>query len=252
VKVLLVRHGQSLNNILASDLPYEEYINTRSHEPPLTPVGEEQARLVAEFLGEQNGQVSTAPPGTRQAALVQGTIAALYTSPMLRALQTTAPIAAALGLTPQVWVDIHEHGGLFTGDPQAGSATYFAGLNRDDMAAQFPGYRLPPEVTDEGWWWGDYEEMHECAERARRVGEALSVMAEERGDEVMLLVSHGTFLDQLFKALLGVSNAADTDMRFHFSHLNTGISRLDFLEGGHVAIRYVNRVPHLEPRLHTR
>ena len=89
-------------------------------------------------------------------------------------------------------------------------------------------------------------------ERAQRVAAALQVMATERGDEAILLVSHGTFLDQLLKALFGVSGGADTDMRFHFSHLNTGISRIDFLEGGHVAVRYLNRVPHLEPKLHTR
>ncbi len=72
--------------------------------------------------------------------------------------------------------------------------------------------------------------------------------AEERADEVILLVSHGTFMDQFLKALLGAGESPT----FYFSHINTAISRVDFLESGFAAVRYLNRAPHLPPELYTR
>ncbi|GIK74883.1 MAG: hypothetical protein BroJett021_38710 [Chloroflexota bacterium] len=246
MRLLLVRHGQSTNNVLAETLPYEEYIATRSAEPELTPAGEAQVERLARFFGElpqPDGELSE-----RRASISERPVTALYTSPMLRALRTTAPLAAALGLTPEVWVDIHEHGGLFTGSPRTNTIVNFAGLGRSQMAAQFPGYVLPPEVGEEGWWWGGYEHMAQCTARAHRVAMTLRRWAETRCDEVILLVTHGTFMDQLLKALIG----AGEQPNFYFNHINTAISRVDFLDEGFMALRYLNRAPHLPLELYTR
>ncbi|MEJ5249469.1 MAG: histidine phosphatase family protein [Caldilinea sp.] len=246
MRVLLVRHGQSENNVLADKMTYDEYIATRSHEPDLTPVGEEQARRLAQFFG--GAAQPDADLTERRASISEQPVTALYTSPMLRALRTTAPLAAALGLAPEVWVDIHEHGGLFTGDPRNGTAVNFSGMGRAEMQQRFPGFLLPPEVTEDGWWWNGYEEIEQCTVRARRVAETLCAWAKTRKDEVILLVTHGTFMDQLLKALIG----AGEQPNFFFSHLNTGVSRVDFLEGGLIAVRYLNRAPHLPLELYTR
>lgn len=246
MRLLLVRHGQSMNNLLAETLPYAEYINTRSHEPELTPAGEEQAQRLAHFFGD-----ITPPDATdtaRRSTISERPVTALYTSPMLRALRTAAPLATSLDLAPHVWPDIHEHGGLFTGDPHAGTVVNYGGLTRQAMASDFPTYTLPPEISDAGWWWGGYEDMEQCTARARRVAQTLRQWAETRADEVILLVTHGTFMDQLIKALLG----AGEQPAFHFSHINTAISRLDFLTEGFVAVRYLNRAPHLPLSLYTR
>ena len=39
-----------MNNLWAETLPYDDYINTRNHEPELTPAGEEQAQRLARFF----------------------------------------------------------------------------------------------------------------------------------------------------------------------------------------------------------
>lgn len=246
MRLLLVRHGQSMNNLLAETLPYDEYIATRSHEPELTPAGAEQAQRLAHFFGDITPpeEMDTA----RRTSISERPVTAIYTSPMLRALCTTAPLAAALGLAPQVWTDIFEHGGLFTGDPRAGEVANFGGLTRQQIAERFPSYVLPAEITDAGWWWNGYEHMAQCTARARRVAHTLRQWAETRADEVILIVTHGTFMDQLFKALL----AAGDQPAFHFSHINTAISRVDFLAEGFVAVRYLNRAPHLPLSLYTR
>lgn len=246
MRLLLVRHGQSTNNVLAETLPYDEYVATRSHEPELTPAGKTQAERLARFFGElpqPDGELSE-----RRASISERPVTALYTSPMLRALRTTAPLAAALGLTPEVWVDIHEHGGLFTGNPRTETVVNFGGLGRQEMRGHFPGYVLPPEIGDNGWWWNGYEHMAQCTERAQRVAEMLRKWTETRSDDVILLVTHGTFMDQLLKALIG----AGEQPNFYFSHINTAISRVDFLDEGFVALRYLNRAPHLPLELYTR
>jgi broad specificity phosphatase PhoE len=113
---------------------------------------------------------------------------------------------------------------------------------------RFPGFILPPEITDEGWWWNGYEPLEQCMARAQRVAETLRTWATTRKDEVILMVTHGTFMDQLLKALIG----AGEQPNFYFNHLNTGISRVDFLEDGLIALRYLNRAPHLSLDLYTR
>lgn len=245
MRLLLVRHGQSTNNVLAEELPYEEYIASRSAEPELTPAGCEQAERLAHFFGD----VQSAPAESWQHSHVtERPVTALYTSPMLRALKTTAPLARALGLDPKIWVDIHEHGGLFTGSPRTGTVVNYGGLSRAAMAAQFPGYAVPDGVSERGWWFGGYEEMAQCTARAQRVAQTVRGWVEERKDEVIMLVSHGTFMDQFLKALLGAGESPT----FYFSHINTAISRVDFLESGFAAVRYLNRAPHLPPDLYTR
>lgn len=246
MRLLLVRHGQSMNNVLAEMMSYDEYIATRSHEPDLTPLGEEQAKRLAHFFGDMPQLDSDLTE--RRASISERPVTALYTSPMLRALRTTAPLATALGLAPCVWVDLHEHGGLFTGDPRNGTVVNFAGMGKKEMQMRFPGFILPPEITDEGWWWNGYEHLEQCTARAQRVAETLRTWATTRKDEVILMVTHGTLMDQLLKALIGAGNQPN----FYFNHLNTGISRVDFLEDGLIALRYLNRAPHLPLDLYTR
>ena len=66
-------------------------------DPPLTPHGRAQAdRLVAAL-------------GAGSAAGADGGVAGLYTSPMARARDTAAPLAAALGVPPTVVEDLREY-----------------------------------------------------------------------------------------------------------------------------------------------
>ena len=229
----LIRHGQSANNILADQLkeqpgpyPYDKYMKQRVAEPPLTATGERQAAR----LGKH---VANLP------------ISRLFCSPMLRTMQTMRPVADALSCAPSVWIELHEHGGIFHRPGVEAEAVGYPGLGRPEMSEMFPGFRLDG-VGESGWWNGGEEDRAGCHARAVRVAEALHRMANDFAeDESIAAVSHGTFMDSLLKAILGRLPGSE----FYVNHHNTGISRIDFLpwKGSEnlVFVRYVNRTDHL-------
>jgi broad specificity phosphatase PhoE len=246
---LLIRHGQSANNVLAESQghDYANYMAGRVPEPPLSEIGLRQAQLLADHLA-----AAMKRPFNERLAWVarEHPVEAIYVSPMLRALQTALPISLALGVQPQVWVDIHEHGGVFTGNPDRGDVVGYPGLTRMQIAARFTGYQLVDGVQDSGWWTGGYEEMDACYGRACKVSARLYELAEQQPDATVALVTHGTFLDALLHALFAPGESYGE--RVHFSHLNTAISRVDFGSGRRLALRYLNRIDHLPPELVTR
>lgn len=267
----LIRHAQSMNNYLADSFReqggwanpevLQRYMLTREPEPPLSPIGFRQAELLAEYLKgarpKHPAGIDDIPDEAELAAAVEETpenrlgITRIYVSPMLRALQTAQPVAQALGLRPRIWVDIHEHGGIFMRQPD-GSSVGHPGLGRAEIQERFPDYELDPAIRDEGWWFGDEEDRPTCNARAVRVAETLHRWAEEHMEERIALISHGTFLDSLLKALL----ERLPGWAFHLSHYNTGITRVDFTtsyEDGRpfLVVRYTNRVDHLPPELIT-
>jgi broad specificity phosphatase PhoE len=63
-------------------------------------------------------------------------------------------------------------------------------------------------------------------------------------------VTHGTFLNSLIHALLHLQPSAQS--RVYFSHLNTALTRLDFLQDGGLSVRYHNRITHLPVEYLTR
>lgn len=73
MELLLIRHAR----------PARTQVDTGPADPSLTDLGHRQAVTLASWLAEER---------------VDG----LYTSPLRRAVETTAPIASKLGLTPQV------------------------------------------------------------------------------------------------------------------------------------------------------
>ncbi len=263
----LIRHGQSANNQLGEDVraeygafgedAYRTYMLSRTPEPELTEIGHKQAERLASWIAEarpkHRGGLDDPPEEELLAANITNRlgITRLYTSPMLRTLQTTQPLAAALGIRPKVWVDLHEHGGIFERLPD-GSSVGHPGLTRQEMAERFPGYELDERVTDKGWWFGGEEDRPTCDARAIRVAKELWRMAGELGDARIAAIAHGTFLDSLLTALLERLPGSG----FHISHYNTGITRLDFtqsFEDGSpfLIVRYTNRVDHLPPELIT-
>lgn len=247
MKLFLIRHAQSANNVLAEDAAMNDYLAQRHPEPPITEIGERQAALVAQHL--QNEQYPELHQDRAGAQPTQGYgITRLFCSPMLRTLQTAQPISQAIGVQPEIWVDIHEHGGIFRGNPRLGDCEGLPGLTRQEIAAQFPGYRLVDGITDNGWWVGDYEEMEGCYARAAKVAATLRTWAPTMEGEHIGLVSHGTFLDALLKALLGQDFAS----QLYYTHYNTAISRIDFTPKGFLLLRYLNRTEHLPPDLITR
>jgi broad specificity phosphatase PhoE len=244
MKVFIIRHAQSANNYLGESLGFDDYMAQRDPEPPLTELGHRQSQLVATHL------VSNLHPERKQEESATGyAFTRILCSPMLRTLQTAWPISQQMGVTPEVWIDIHEQGGIFRGNPRLGDVPIgLPGLTRSEMLAQFPGYRLPDAMTEQGWWMGSYEEMVACTARAVLVAQTLRRWASETPNERIALVSHGTFTDSLIRALLGLP----AEHPVYYNHYNTAITRIDFLPDGLMFLRYLNRIQHLAPDLITR
>lgn len=246
MELTIIRHGQSENNALM------ENQHLRVKDPELTDVGHQQAKHTAEFLSTATDleQMVRHPADSprRQEAHLHG-ITHLYCSAMHRAMQTALPISEALGLNPSIWLDIHEHGGIWL--EEDGITTGYPGMVLADISAKFPTYEVPEQITEKGWWNPDLgqEDIEGCRARAMRVKAALMERATQDAtkDDHVAIVSHGTFIDCLLKAML---NNLPGEFYFYW-HYNTALTRLDIMPSGTIIMRYVNRVTHLPAELVT-
>ncbi len=216
MEIYLIRHAQSTNQV-------EESRDDVVFDPRLTQLGRRQALLLAEYLAGDEERVRFVASGIDQ----------LRCSPMWRALQTTRPLAEALELTPEVWVDVHEQVLTVDGSP---------GGTREEIATAFPGYHLPDEITDRGWWHRGAETRSACMERAIRVAGQLWDRVET--DAALALVSHARFIDALLKAFLNQLPGHG----YWYHHSNTAVSRVALVDR-RCEVRYLNRVAHLPPEL---
>lgn len=242
----IIRHAQSTNNAL----PAEVELRDRVCDPLLTELGFRQAALLAGHLvtGRDGwSEAASADPeaGGGPSVAAYG-ITRLVCSPMRRTLLTAQPASQALGLQPEIWLDIHEHGGIYLDHGQPAGKVGYPGITRPEVSAQFPGYRAPEALTERGWWRDGFEEWETCLLRAGVVARRLREMNRGAGESIAM-VTHGAFASALIMALVGTPPEA----RVHFSHHNTGISLVHFRPDGGIRLRYLNRVPHLPPDMIT-
>lgn len=229
MKLYLIRHGQSFNNTLPDGVG-------RVADPPLTETGERQAPLVAQHLASGSAK----DPYDEKGPAAGFGITKLFTSAHLRCLQTSAPIAEALDLDPEIWVDVHEEAGIW----MEGIDT-LPGMTRSEIASQFPRVIIPDEIGEEGWWNRPRETEAEWVARAQRVADKLwSDYADT--DEHLGIVAHGGFIKDLVSALI-----ADGPLPHGLiSCRNTSITQFTFSEG-ELIFGYLNRIDHLPPELVT-
>jgi 2,3-bisphosphoglycerate-dependent phosphoglycerate mutase len=240
MELILIRHGQSYNNALLEDFIH------RVEDPPLTGIGEAQAHHLARHIAEgcnPDAQVGLPTgPGQRNGGYAYG-ITHLYSSAMMRALQTAAPLSAALEIPVAVWLEVHEVGGIWL--EKDGVTTGYGGLTRTDLLSAFPSTIVPDNVTESGWWDPALgrEDLVGCRARAMRVAYKLRQRAknEDTANDCVAIVTHGAFLDALLKALLNLLPGDDAFMM----HYNTAITRVDFRPDGALLLRCVNRTDHL-------
>ncbi|HEX9114966.1 MAG TPA: histidine phosphatase family protein [Anaerolineae bacterium] len=254
MELYIIRHAQSTNNALADQ-------TDRVTDPPLTRIGEQQAERLAEHL-ESGWQPITwspvpVPPNMETRGMLRGYgLTDLYCSPMLRSLQTAQAISRSIDLTPEVWIDIHEQGGMFLEEGEGADrvAVGKPGLTRSQILARFPGYVLPDGITERGWYNRDYEDWPACHVRAARVAETFFAWAATGNSRRIAIVSHGGFVDALLKAFLRAGPPAennDGDRRYFYLHFNTAMDRIDFDPEGRLRVAYLNRVVHLPPEMIT-
>ncbi len=221
----LIRHAQSTNNQLTNRMD-------RGHDPSLTELGQRQAAYLAEYLGQKY-------------AVADGRPIRLYTSPMLRALQTANIVMPALGVKPEIWVDIHERGGVYAYGPDTNEPIGYPGKTRSEIETEFPDFVLSSEVDESGWWHGNRERRDASYARAIRV--AAELLKHVDNEERLFLITHGGFMDFLVKTFL---HQLPAEHLFYYNR-NTGISHLGFNAEGQVMVYYLNRVYHLPPELLT-
>jgi 2,3-bisphosphoglycerate-dependent phosphoglycerate mutase/probable phosphoglycerate mutase len=243
MKLYIIRHGQSANNALADP-------RRRVCDPTLTELGQRQAECVAEHLAagfDPEYVVGDSVEATSADRRHHYHISRLYCSAMYRALLTARPMGRALGLAPEVWLDIHEHGGIYLDHDDERGVVGYPGKSRSEILAEFPNYVLPDSVTEAGWWnpANGQENRSACQGRAIKVANTLRQWAANGDSGNIAIVSHGDFIDVLLKAL---TNQLPGDYLF-YHHYNTGITRVDFGENGRVDIRHLNRFDHLPPEL---
>lgn len=116
-------------------------------------------------------------------------IAAVYSSAMTRAVDTAAPIAAALGLVPGQVRELHER-----------SMGALAGADR-------AAFRHVYTEAMDAWAGGDLDFTHETGEsyrmmRDRGVPALVALLNRHRGESVVV-VSHGMLIRVLLSSLVG-------------------------------------------------
>jgi 2,3-bisphosphoglycerate-dependent phosphoglycerate mutase len=240
LQLFFIRHAQSTNNLL--------WDNTgssvgRNEDPPLTDLGQEQASRLAQFL--QNGN----PEGGNIAANVDKfgfNLTHLYTSLMLRAVETGMPVAKTLCLPLIAWEELHEQGGIYLTDVETGEPIGLPGRNRSYFQKYFPELLLPSSMDEAGWWrCRPYETPELSMLRAQNVITDLLERHANSNDRVGMFC-HGAFYNSFLAVLLNLPNQNELWFRMN----NAAITRIDFQDDV-VRLVYLNRMDYLPVELIT-
>jgi broad specificity phosphatase PhoE len=201
VTVILVRHAESEGNVGGM---IQGWTDLR-----LTSVGEEQAALVARRLAGER-------------------IAAVYTSPLLRARETARPIAEALGHDLVEEPDLRER---FYGRAQ--------GLTWTEAAERWP----LGEAAHHRDWAMAVPEVESLAGLRRRSVAVVNALLDRHVDETVVCVSHGGTLVQIIAHLFGLPE--DVWPRIRMS--NTSLTRVEG-DSSRPVVRTLNDICHLADR----
>ncbi|HEX6569498.1 MAG TPA: histidine phosphatase family protein [Acidimicrobiales bacterium] len=200
-ELLLVRHGESAP--ARDDRPF---VLVDGHgDPELSPAGREQAYRVAERLAHED-------------------ISAIYVTTLRRTVQTAAPLAARLGIRPQVERDLRE---VYLGEWEGGSF-------RRHVAE---GHPIAQRMFAEQRW--DVIPGAEPGDAfAARVRGAIGRIAATHPDQAVAVVSHGGVIGQV------LAEAAGTGAFTFAGSDNAAISHL-VVTGDRWIIRRFNDTAHL-------
>ena len=173
-------------------------------------------------------EVDLSPEGRRQAgelaaALGELSLAAVYSSPLSRALDTARPIALAHGLEPAVdddlrEIDFGELEGLTYEEIEAGRPEVFRAWMETPTSVRFPG-------------------GESFADLRARVLRAAGAIRERHAGEAAAIVAHGGVVRVVVADALGLADSAV----FRLDQAYCGLSVVDWV-GGVPVVRVVNAV----------
>lgn len=241
MQLYIIRHAQSVNNAIWAETGGSD---GRLPDPPLTDLGHQQARYLAHHLATSNADLATGYDGTQNRAGYQFTH--LYSSLMLRAIQTGHHVAEALEIPLHTWEIIHEWGGIFEFDAVTGEPRSLPGPNRHFFTERFSRLVLPESLGDEGWWNRPYDPPEKTGLRAAAFIQEL--LHKHGGTEDRVgIITHGGFYQALMRHIVGIQEPNNllgptTDVWFRVN--NTALTRIDFGDTS-VSIVYLNRIDHL-------
>lgn len=179
-------------------------------ETNLTPNGENQARLLGERFKSEK-------------------IDKIYTSPLIRAIKTTNAVHKHHPGTPVVIDSL-----LF----EKGTSPDYKGLPQAEISSLCPCAQINP-ISPLG-----IENDQAAYERAKRF--IKKIKEENPFDSTVMIIAHGTFNSYLVLAALDFPQKEN----FNFSHVNTGVTLIQYLKESDDVIRtklkYLNDFSHLE------
>ena len=204
-EILLVRHGESAPFREGQAVPL---LNGHG-DPPLDPVGEQEAVAVADRLENED-------------------LSAIYVSSLQRTAQTAAPLAARRGIAPVVEPDIRE---IFLGEWEGEQLRKYAAERHPTFVKSWMEQRwdiIPGAEKDE--------------EFSLRVGNAIRRIAERHRDECVAVFTHGGVIARI------IADATDAKPFTFLGADNGSISHLVVdIEHDRWIVRRFNDTSHLRP-----
>ena len=202
-EILLVRHGES--QPVDPEQPFE--LVDGHGDPPLDPVGVEQAERLANRLAGED-------------------IAAIYVTTLRRTVETAAPLAQRLGIEPRVEPNLRE---VYLGE-------WEGGLLRVKAEERDPAFVRA--IEEERW---DPIPGAEPVDVFRdRVQAGIARVARAHRDELVVVVTHGGVIGQV------LAGATDARGFAFIGADNASISHI-VVDGDRIVVRRFNDTTHLEP-----
>ena len=235
MQIYFIRHGQSENNKLWTDIGNEK---DRSEDPKLSELGTRQAALLGEFLYSSDHESSLYLKQDMHNVCGFG-LTHIYASLMWRAIQTASYTAEQYDLPIYGFEPIHEGGGIYLENPTTGEKNGQPGKTPEQLKAGFPRLRLGKDVNPKGWWNRPYEAFENRVPRAKLALEWLLNKHSGQDDRIALF-SHGAFYNYFVSAMIGISQRSSLWLDLN----NCAISRFDVRPEG-ISLVYHNKVDYL-------
>ena len=197
MRLILVRHAQSTGNHEGRWQGHADY--------PLSALGHEQARrLASSFQSDVEGEGFGATH--------------LYASPLERAAHTGLAISEVLNVSVTPWALLKEY-----------DVGVFSGLTREEIRTQHPEIATT-FYKDRNW--NRVPQAETVESRAHRAEQALNTLIHDHpGDERVICVTHGGFMQYLVAAILR------TERIWGFRPGNTSVFEFDLTAEAHRASR---------------
>jgi len=249
MQLYLIRHGQSTNNVSWEFRDTDGY--DRVSDPPLTELGIRQAQALATYItATQSIPDKNISVGTYRNSV---SLTHLYSSLMIRAIQTGTVLSDSLGIPLYGLPDVHEIGGIYLETLVDGKTeiSFEHGVTPAYLQENFPAFKLHQPIEETGWWQGGQEPADAPLARANRVLQFLLTKHLGTNDHVAV-VTHGGFFNTLVRAIFSIrpDEPDNRNLPIWFSFCNCAISRFDF-GNDRVIFTYHNRTDYFPEELVT-